>query len=336
MKLKLNTKVVVETDDDYYLDNIRNTKFLKDNTKTIYLNKINKIITEVYPNWKLHDIITKPETFMDRFNKYSLIANKGKPIGDHNKETYASSILAIFTYNSQLKEKYFDQFQQWNKIHEQIRQPIETKYKSNIPTQRQQKAYIDFQELIEIRDSLPIGSIPRLLLAMYTYIPPVRSDYYRTKIYFETPKDNKYEEDNVIILDDKTKRYILVLEKYKTAKVYGVKVIDLPIELVNEIKQSLKLFPREYLFISQGTGQKFDLEASFNNWANRCLKRTLNKPTFTISMLRHIFITRRDLKLEEKSGLEQNEIANIMGHSVEQQRKYMWHTWIKEVHSNMS
>jgi hypothetical protein len=35
------------------------------------------------------------------------------------------------------------------------------------------------------------------------------------------------------------------------------------------------------------------------------------------------------LKLEEKSGAERKEIANIMGHSLAQQQKYLWHTWLK-------
>ena len=47
-------------------------------------------------------------------------------------------------------------------------------------------------------------------------------------------------------------------------------------------------------------------------------------------MLRHIYVSREDLALESKSGLEANEIAKLMGHSVDQQRKYMWHSWLKK------
>ena len=42
-------------------------------------------------------------------------------------------------------------------------------------------------------------------------------------------------------------------------------------------------------------------------------------------MLRHIYITRRDLKLEQMSGTERDKIAKIMGHGVAQQQKYLWH-----------
>ena len=54
------------------------------------------------------------------------------------------------------------------------------------------------------------------------------------------------------------------------------------------------------------------------------------KENISINTLRHIYVTRRDLKLEEKSGLERNKIAKIMGHSVGTQQNYLWHTYEKE------
>ena len=47
-------------------------------------------------------------------------------------------------------------------------------------------------------------------------------------------------------------------------------------------------------------------------------------------MLRNIYVTRRDLKLEEKSGLERAKIAKVMGHSIGTQQNYLWHTYVKE------
>ena len=70
-------------------------------------------------------------------------------------------------------------------------------------------------------------------------------------------------------------------------------------------------------------------ENTFNKWANRILKRIFNDK-FTLSTLRHIFITRRDLQMETKSGLEQEKLARQMGHSIEQQKQYMWHIWLQE------
>ena len=52
----------------------------------------------------------------------------------------------------------------------------------------------------------------------------------------------------------------------------------------------------------------------------------------TLTMLRHIYICRRDLMLEEKSGLEREQIAKVMGHSVAQQQKYLWHSWLRSIY----
>jgi integrase len=166
---------------------------------------------------------------------------------------------------------------------------------------------------------------------MYTHIPPVRSDYHSTIIYLDTLPDI-IPLDNYIYISHS--ECYLSLEKYKTSKTYGKIIIDLPPLLVNEIKRSLELLPRTYLFISEFTGKPFDLPNSFNIWANRTLKKILNNSKFTLTMFRHIYISRDDLHLETLSGLQQDEIAKLMGHSIEQQRKYLWHTWLRYPISN--
>ena len=102
-------------------------------------------------------------------------------------------------------------------------------------------------------------------------------------------------------------------------------LFDLPLL----IKESLKLQPRKYLFI-QKNGEPYDKPNTFNRWANRKLKSLFGKKNISLSTLRHIYITRRDLKLEEKSGLERSKVANVMGHSVGTQQNYLWHTYVKE------
>ena len=86
---------------------------------------------------------------------------------------------------------------------------------------------------------------------------------------------------------------------------------------------------RDYLFVSSRNNESYSKPNSFNKWANRVLKKLFNKD-FSLKLLRNIYITRRDLKLEEKSGLERNKIAKIMGHSVSTQQNYLWHTYEKE------
>jgi len=196
------------------------------------------------------------------------------------------------------------------------------KYKSNQPTERQKAAYIDFEEIKRIRDNLNPG-LDRLLLVMYTEIPPQRSDYDSIRIYYgRVPDDNKY--SNYLLI--KGYEYRPMIREYKTSEKYGDIEILLNDRASSEIYNSLKEYPRDLLFLNP-KGTEFVTRMAFNGWANRRLKEILNEK-FTLSMFRHIYISRRDLRLEDKSGIEQEKLAKLMGHSVEEQRKYSWHTWL--------
>ena len=43
-----------------------------------------------------------------------------------------------------------------------------------------------------------------------------------------------------------------------------------------------------------------------------------------ITLFRHVWLTREDLDLKNKTGLELEELAMKMGHSISQQKKYIF------------
>ena len=223
-------------------------------------------------------------------------------------------------HNQELRENEKDLFFRWKEEFKIIKDPIDKMYLSNEPNDKQKKAFVSYDELLKIREKLPEGSFQRLLLYMYTSIPPVRSDYYKTKIYKKKPSSDVSETNYIVMV---TKPY-LVLNKYKTAKTYKTIIIDIPDDLKKEIEKSLEKYPRDYLFVSTQNNLPYKNENTFNKWANRSLKSILNKDGFSLTMLRHIFVSRPDLKLNEKTGLEQQKIASKMGHNVSTQKKYMW------------
>jgi hypothetical protein len=153
-------------------------------------------------------------------------------------------------------------------------------------------------------------------------IAPVRCDYFRTKLIYNQEEILSVENNNYIFLNESR----IVLQDYKTMDLYGKINIDIPIELKTEIEQSLKLFPRDYLFVSTKTKEPYK-KGTFNKWANRTLKKILNNKHISLVTLRHIYLSRRDLKIENKSIEERKHIANIMGHSLQEQEYYMWHKW---------
>ena len=315
-------------DDDYYLNKIKNTKFLKENTKNIYIKSF-EIIKEIWGDKKcnIDCIIKKPDEYYDKLLEYSKGNSsrfKDKKVSIHTLSNYIAPIISLFLHNEELKENEIELFQKWKNNMEKIRKPVSDKYLTNEPNERQKNAYVSFEDLISIRDKLEIGSFDRLLLFMYTAIPPVRSDYYKTQIYKRKPSKN-VEDTNYIVL---TKKPFLVLNKYKTAAKYKTIIVDIPEDLKKEIEESLLKYPRQHLFISKQTGEPYELENTFNKWANYSLKKTTKKPNFSLTMLRHIFLSRKDLNIGNMTGTEKNEIAIKMAHGIHQQGLYRW---IKEI-----
>ncbi len=325
--------------DKKYLKYLEESKLLEESTKKTYLSKLGIIKNDIWKNCKsvkhkvgkgkcLDYILKHPEAFIEKLDEF--VNNTGgrldkNKLSMHAKDSYVTALKSIFQQTPGMKQKHPDLFKKWDEIHKEVRRPINEKYQSNKPTERQEEAYISFEKIEEIRNKLEKGSDQKLLISMYTMIPPLRSDYDKIAIY-KKETDKKDEIDNYLILN---KKPYLIITKYKTSKTYKDLKINLPKNLVTEIKASLKKKPRNFLFI-QKNGMPYDKPNTFNRWANRTLKKYLNKKNISLSTLRHIYITRRDLKLEEKSGLERAEISKVMGHSLGTQQNYLWHTYVKE------
>src|SRR5438128_504215 len=139
--------------DQYYLDFVINTKFLSDITKKTYLKRLHVIQHEMFniPNVSIEYILKHPDEFLQRLDHYakSTIGPLGKPLGNHARDGYFGAIMALFTYNQQLKENNFNTYQRWKELHDGIRKPISDKYKSNEPTERQKEAYVPFDEVVK-------------------------------------------------------------------------------------------------------------------------------------------------------------------------------------------
>ena len=109
---------------------IRNTKFLQEHTKQIYINRLTKIKTDIYKQ-NIDYIILHPKMFTKKLDHFSKHSNEGRlntSIGDHAKDGYISAIKALFIYNQTLKEKYKHIYDTWDSEHQKIRKPISSYY----------------------------------------------------------------------------------------------------------------------------------------------------------------------------------------------------------------
>jgi hypothetical protein len=264
--------------------------------------------------------------FLLMFPKRSLsVLHSG--LGDKSTATnihmYISAITALFKHSGAVSGGLPNRdslHQQWLVHQAHNSAPIERKRDFHTPTDKQAEkggAGMTMEQICARRDELADGSIEKLLIGMYTYIPPVRADYFATQI---VPYGGVQTAENAVLFGDNEKgKASLLLRDFKTTHTYK-KIYHpvLPDELVKQIRMSLAEFPREYLFVN-ADGQPFTRNA-FQMWANRVLSRCFGVQ-FTLTLFRHIYIS----SLGDVIAVEElDQISRHMGHSLSMQTKYIW------------
>jgi integrase len=132
---------------------------------------------------------------------------------------------------------------------------------------------------------------------------------------FVAKKQPTETEHNYVVLT-KSKPTSFIFNKFKTSKKYGQQTLEVPEALANVISEYLKFHPLKknatFKFLVSHDGTPITAV----NAITRVLNKVFGKRVGS-SMLRHIFLsTKYDIKEMEKD-------ANAMGHSIEEQKKYM-------------
>ena len=278
---------------------------LSPTTKRIYMERwrfmVETLKTDVF------SILTHPKKYIPWIMEYSSELA--------TRKSYLSAVLAMFRHNEGLKEQEKTHYLAWYDAFRQIHEEIDARYKRNQPSAKQVDGYVPFADIVAKRDELDKGTPERLLLAFYTYIPPLRSDLNRIRIYDKQAPSHA--DDNYIQLDTPARKATLTLREFKTAARMEKYEKELPRELVDEIVASLDRDPRSYLF--EDRNRQPYRSSSFTKWANRTLHRLFGKG-LTISLIRHSYINSLDfntLTVEEKE-----KIAKDMAHTVGTQDRY--------------
>ena len=235
--------------------------------------------------------------------------------------SYIKAIISAVEHNIiQFKniddEKYSNSMTKWKDLRQTYHEYANSYRLQQKPSPTQSVkggCLLKFNDLINARNELPDGSIDKLLLGFYTYIPPVRSDYFATQIlnFGETPTYPNY------IFHNSSKSYLKITD-FKTSKLYKTIEYELPDELHKQLVLSLSQKPRSFLF--QNKDNKPFSRSRFSDWAAKRLTAIFKKE-FTLTFFRHIFISTLDLNTSPAKLLE---ISNKMGHSLTQQILYKW------------
>jgi len=267
---------------------------------------------------------------IDFLKDYENIILKLESKKNNTKKNYLNAIIIILkalNENTALIKRY-----------EELRDLYQKEYNdvmaSNSKTPSQQKNWISWSQynsmisevydtvkLFEKQSSWTVEQMLNyqiyLILNLYRVFP-LRNDFHDMKIISQREYNkNKESKDNFII---ETKgKYKLILNDFKTSAKY--KQIKLDIEdkkLQSIITRFLKHNKSGYLLVNPHNPE----EPINSNTLTKLLISTSLKYTgkrVSTTLIRHIWLT-------EKIGSqiqEQQEIANVMGHSVEMQKAYV-------------
>lgn len=306
------------TDKEY--KNIINNSNLSYSTRAQHLRNIKK--AQEISNESIDWIVSNPEKFKVMLNEHA----DSKPTAIHKKAgaSYRKALVqpfyVMFKNDSNLRENNKQLFEKWNKVYNKLNEPIVEQNKNNEMSEREKEAYVSFDKIEEKRDNLEKGSMNRLILSMYTLIPPQRSgDFYSTKVYRKPPQGDKKNTENYIILNKNNSK--LVMNDYKTYGEYGQNVINIPQTLKEEIEASLEKKPRKYLIVNNQGKPFADNEnprKDITNFINSRLKSLFNNGYY-FNLIRHAYDTDRRADNEE----DRKKQARAMGHSMQTQSNYV-------------
>jgi integrase len=238
---------------------------------------------------QIKDVLANPIEFEAKLNKADLVP---------------STAVMFHDLMMQLAEHYKTNVDAWKMVRNKYAKMVRDDYDSNEPSEKQRAAFVEWPEVLRIRETLPDKD--KLLLSMYTAIPPARVDYYAVELLDEEPKNP--DKGNYIVVPDS----LLVLNDYKTAKSLGQLRTDLPEYIMQQI-------PAEQKYLFEGKkGQPYK-KRSYNQWANARLRHIFGGKPVSLTSLRHWYAT------SEKGGtladLKRN--ARAMGHSLETHLEYV-------------
>jgi len=254
---------------------------------------------------------TTIETILEHPDKYIPLFKSWFP-KDTSFKVHLSFILGLFKYNASLKTSFTKQFESWSTAFKSADNNVNARYETNAPTERQRAGYVPYDEIIKKRDELPVGSIERLLLGMYTHLHPMRCEYAKVALYENEPPEKNVEPNYILLKPGK-----LIINHFKTRNHHDGYDLKMPKPLMDDLKESLKNRPRSWLFINNND-EPFT-PVLFSSWTMRVFKRIFHKP-LTVAIIRHSFINTIDFNA--LSVADKKEIALSMGHTVGTQDRY--------------
>lgn len=284
-----------------------------------YNSKLNKWISLMsHDKNNILSIFLNPNFSVVTLRKYLTENNVDTFVNLHS---YLKAILSCIEHNPHLFHDISDET--FKKCEGRWKEMMSYAFEQSTQYRLQQKpsptqalkagSTLKLPDILQVCDGLEDGSMEKLLIAFYTFVPPVRGDHYATQIikFGEIPSHPNY-----IFFSD-SKAYLKITD-FKTANIYKSIEYELPENLYKQLSISLKNIPRNFLFTSK-QGNPFSKD-NFYKWTSLTLTRIFKKE-FTLTMFRHIYISNLDITSSPEILFD---ISRKMGHSITQQMLYRW------------
>jgi hypothetical protein len=275
------------------------------------------------------------------FKTVSFLRNKEevkKRVAEYAESTQKTVLAAIVSVLSLFQDKttYKSLYKYYHELMMAAAKVNSAKDTSE-KTDKQKENWIDWKDIVDLnkaqrgkmiefanKKSLSHSEaetlLQTLILSLYTCIQPRRNQDYLDMMVVkkwseDLPKDKNY-------LDLTGAQF--VFNKYKTAKKYGAQIVKIPNDSDNPLMDVLVAYLKhnpEFKTTKGKTPTHFILSVdgkpmTAGNSITRILNRIFGKKVGS-SMIRHIFLSNKyDITEMEKDSL-------AMGHSIEEQRKYM-------------
>lgn len=285
---------------------------LSDATKALYNSRLRTIAREFGDNFVL--FYSTPEDSLLALRNYLRTIQSDTP------SSLNSFVKSLISY----KKYHYDDFPVdervahiwWAVMKQSHNVQMEYRMENKPSSTQADKAGVDltYEDVCRMRDELQDDDIRKLLIAFYTMIPPVRADYYATRII---PYGVVCAEPNFLYYSPKLS--CIKIGEHKMSTKHGSIETVLTAELNKLLTESLRSHPRAFLFVNKNN-EPFT-RASFVPWAREQLMSVFGKE-FTLTMFRHLYISWA--MKQGKTERELDHIAECMGHTRMTQSAYRW------------
>ena len=299
--------------DETLLKNMQEAKGIKPSSFETYKRLLNYVNIMCKNSGFLY-FLTNP----DNVYKRMLVKYPGPTATRGNLIT---AITKLYSTNPYLLDNFMPKYVKWKEHLKNERNVERDRYFSNEPSEKQEQNIVDYKDVQNLYNEMKgkdfqdnLENLQFLLLSIMINLRPKRSDLGSVLIYQNSPKNDI---GNYIVLNGSPQ---LVVNDYKMAHKRGPIIEDISDVLQNDIYNSLKHFPRKYLFVDKN-GKPYNNNA-YGQFVQRTFKKYFNKAT-GVSLWRHIHITEKINPLTLQYGDMLKE-ANLMGHSTNQQAVYLW------------